>query len=157
VILHESLTLRPKPRALAFGCSLAGTVAALNLGLTGFTPGWALAALLLVPAVLLGIDIHPRSSRLLLTSEGLSVTRRFRTWECPWTAISTIGVTKSGWGKVVTLDFQPGLGLPAWRRRANRLRTGHDAVLAGDYGMSADALAVLLKRWQARATGPPAN
>lgn len=149
----ECLTLRPQRVLLpwVFGVALTVLVTGLGIALAGVTPaGWWLAGLAAPVALLTGLELHPDCSKLVLTEEGITVCRWFRAKYFAWNRINFIGVGGAGLNKVVVLDFKPGFEPAAWRRGLAQVGTGHHAHLPNTYGMSADALAVLLKRWQDR-------
>ena len=148
----ETLTLRPQRVVLpwVFGVALTAMVTGLAITLAEVSPTWWLAGLAAPVAFLTGLEFHPDCSKLVLTEEGFTVCRWFRQRQFAWSWISFIGVGRAGWNKVVVLDFKPGFEPAAWRRGLAQAQTGHHAHLPNTYGLSADALAVLLKRWQDR-------
>lgn len=153
--MEESLTLSLRRPWLPWGFSIALTagVTGLGCGLTGAWAGWIVLALSLPVLVWLGLEFDPRRSSLILTNEGLTVRRFLHARRIAWEWIESIRVARIGWRKAVVLDLKPGCEAASWRLRAARWRTGHDLCLEGAYGMSPDALAVLLKRWQGRHWG----
>ena len=134
----ETILLRPRLVWVpwVFAVCLTGVVVGLGWGITGEWLGWVMIGLCAPPTALAGARLDPRCHQILLTHQGITVTQWFRAKQHEWNQVSEIQVARFGVGKVVRLVFAPGLGSAV--------------LLTGDWQMSADALAVLIRRWQHR-------
>ncbi len=134
----ESILLRPQLPWLPWVFTLlaTGTTLGLAWALRGEVIGWVTFAVLAGPAILTGARFHPDCHTLKLGDEGVVVTRWFRPRVHGWEQIQGVEVCFGGGMKRVEIVK---LGPEVER-----------VVLNGSWQMSPDALAVLLRRWQAR-------
>jgi energy-coupling factor transporter transmembrane protein EcfT len=175
---QERLVLRSSRRKAVFLLASALLFVALGflmgIGVIGF-PGWlgvfarivgwfALVFFgLAVPVAL--FQLLTNRSYLLLQRDGFQMYGIRKSRLIPWSDVEAFTavtlqnpvlyalptwIRSRGAPKMVLFDYRPGVQWHQGLRSFNRTFTGHDAGLAGTYGLKAEELAGLMNNWRSR-------
>src|SRR5262249_49776750 len=88
--------------------------------------------------------LHPRSSFLTLTPDGLTVASLFKQHFVPWSHVQEFVPARIGPNKVVGWNYTSEYRGQANLRRFNVATSGVEGGLPDTYGMSAEALCDML-------------
>jgi hypothetical protein len=96
-------------------------------------------------AVIGAINLHPKSSYLVLTHEGFTFSSLFRKTFVPWSKVQSILPVRVALTQMVGLNFTPEFWTSAKTvRKVNTALSGAEGALPDTYGMSATDLSALM-------------
>lgn len=153
-------TARPRvgSKLLLFFGALVFVAGGIALGLDGKAMGWACAGFFGLCLLVALAQLHPRSTSLTVTSQGIEYTNLFRRRVLRWDQVESFGSYSIQVGFAKAAE-QVGIILsdpnvtPA--RATSRSLCGFDGALPDTYGFKAAKLAELLNRLRAQHGPPP--
>lgn len=112
---------------------------------------WLCSAFFGICAAVFIAQLFPGTSYLQLTREGFVMRSLFRTHPLvPWSRVGEFSVARVSRRKMVVYDSAVDAERNPRLAKTNRFLTGASSGLPETYGLSAEALAMLLNEWRVR-------
>jgi hypothetical protein len=132
-----------------FGVAAFGAAFGMIMVAGSAWAGWFLIIVFLPSAIILGLALRPQANELRLDATGYAVTSAFRVRTTRWSDVERIGTIDGTREPLVAIRLAPAAA--ATEPDAAEIAAamgGYHRTLPLTYGMDADELAALMRRYQ---------